>query len=82
MFETLKSLVARLRVKWHVVAVAFVTAVPALLDQLHYIDLKPILSHFMPADQVDTVIGLLPFALIFLDKVVHTEEHPADAVGV
>lgn len=71
MITFLKDLWLRLEVHWHVIAVAFVTAVPVLMDQLGYIDLQPILEHFLSPEWASLIVGLLPFALAFLKPMIH-----------
>ena len=78
MLDYLKALGARLEVRWHAVAAAFVAAVPVLLDQLHMIDLKPILEHFMSPDTASFIEGVMPFALLFCEKLFVITPHPED----
>lgn len=78
MLNYLKGAWARLEVHWHAVAVAFVTAVPVLLDRLGYIDLKPVLSHFLSPDMADLVVGLMPFILLFMKNVFKIHPHPEE----
>jgi hypothetical protein len=63
----------RLRVRWHVLAVAFVAALPSIIEWLSGIDLRPILAHFLPDHTVEMIVGALPFLLIFLKSAVHTD---------
>ncbi|MGZ3675359.1 MAG: hypothetical protein ACXVCO_13720 [Ktedonobacterales bacterium] len=78
MLDYLKGAWARFEVHWHGVAVAFVTAVPVLLDQLGVIDIKPILIHFMSPEMASAVVGLMPFALAFLKPLFKVAPHPDD----
>lgn len=64
----------RLRVHWHAVAVTLIGTLPVLLDQLQYIDLKPILSHFVGDDWAGLLIGLLPLYIAFLRPMIHVAE--------
>lgn len=66
----MNDFISRLRVHWHAVAAALLTALPVLLDQLGVIDLKPILAHFMPLEFAELVVGLLPFVLAFLKPLI------------
>jgi len=66
MIDRLKDLWARLTVHWHVLAVAYVAALPDILDWLGVVDLKPILEKVLPDGVSDHVVTLLPFAMIFL----------------
>ena len=66
MFDKLKDFLKRIRVRLMPLLGALVAALPVLLDQLGVIDLKPILSRFVPADYASVVVGLLPFVLAFL----------------
>jgi hypothetical protein len=47
MLDKIKSLWARLQVRWHVIVLALIAALPGILDWLAVIDLKPILEHFV-----------------------------------
>jgi hypothetical protein len=69
----MKAFLARLRVRWHAVAAALLTAFPVLLDQLGVINLKPILSHFMAEEWAALTVGLMPFVLAFLRPLVQLE---------
>ena len=62
----LSGLWGRITVHWHVIAVAFVAALPQLLDWLGVIDVKPILVHFLPEHLADFIVAILPFALAVL----------------
>jgi hypothetical protein len=74
MLTELKDIWARLKVHWHAVAVAFVAMLPTLLYQLEGIDLRPILSHFLPEHYVELIIALLPFVLLVMKPMLHLEE--------
>jgi hypothetical protein len=76
MLDKIEFLWARLQVRWHVVAAAFLAAAPVLLDQLGVIDLKPILSKFMDPGMAAIVVGLMPVILAFLKPMVHTDPAP------
>lgn len=78
MLDYIKGAWARLEVRWHAVAAAFVAAVPVLLDQLHVINLRPILEHLMSPDMAGVVEGLMPFALLFCEKLFAITPHPDD----
>jgi hypothetical protein len=73
MFDKLKALWGRLRVRWHVLAVALLAAAPEILNYLGVIDLKPILSQFLPDNWVSLIVGILPFVLVFLKSVISVE---------
>jgi hypothetical protein len=74
----LKDLYGRLRVHWHALAVAIVAILPTLLYQLEGIDLRPILSHFLPENYVELIIALLPFALLVMKPMLHLTEPEDD----
>ena len=69
----MKAFLARLRVRWHALAAAMCTAFPVLLDQLGVIDLKPILSQFLPENWVSLIVGIMPFVLVFLKSAISVE---------
>lgn len=73
MLDKLKSLWARLRVRWHVLVLAFAAAAPEILNYLGLIDLRPILSQFLPEAWVSIVVGILPFALVFVKSAFSVE---------
>lgn len=77
MLSELSDIWARLRVHWHALAVALIAALPILIEQLDGVDLKPFLSHIIPADYVDLVVALLPFVLAVMRPLVHLEEPDA-----
>lgn len=74
----LKSLWDRVTIHWHVLAAALVAAAPEILNYLGVIDLRPILSHFLPDDKVDFIISALPFVLVFLKPMLAVEASEAD----
>jgi hypothetical protein len=74
MLNELKDLWARVRVRWHAVAVAVIAALPTLLLYLEGIDLRPILAHFLPENYVELIVALLPFVIAFMRPMVHLEE--------
>jgi hypothetical protein len=78
MLAKIKAVQARIRVQWHAVYAACLTALPVLLDQLGVIDLKPVLQHFLPEDTAALVVGLLPFVLAFLKPMVHLDDEEAE----
>lgn len=78
MITTLKDMLHRLEVHWHVVAAAFVTAVPVLMNQLGYIDLQPILERFLSPELADLVVAVLPFVLAFLKPMIHVAEEESE----
>lgn len=65
--------IKRVRVRWHVVAIAALAALPEILNWLGVIDLRPILSVFLPSNYVDLIVGVLPFALMFVRSIVSVE---------
>lgn len=77
MLNELKDLWSRLKIHWHAVAVAAVALLPELLYQLQGIDLRPILSQFLPEHYVEIIISALPFVLLIMKPMVHLEE-PSD----
>lgn len=63
----LKNLWARITVHWHVVLAALIAALPAILDYLGVIDLKPILLSFgVESSLADLIVKVFPFVLAFL----------------
>lgn len=64
------DLIARVRIHWHALIVALLTALPLLLDQLQVIDLKPLLSHYIGEDWAALLVGLMPFYIAFLRQLV------------
>ena len=78
MLKELSDIWARLKIHWHAVAVAFVALLPELLYQLQGIDLRPILSHFLPEHYVELIIAALPFVLLLMKPVVHLTEPEDD----
>jgi hypothetical protein len=74
MLNELSDLWARLRVRWHAVAVALVAMVPTLLLYLDGVDLRPILAHVLPANYVELIVALLPFVLAIMKPMIHLEE--------
>ena len=70
MIDHLKALWARVTVHWSVVAAAFVAALPAILDYLGIVDLKPLLLPFMSEAKANFIVGILPFLLAFLRPLV------------
>lgn len=73
MLDKLKSLWARLRVRWYVLLAALAAAAPDILNYMGLIDLRPILSQFIPDNYVSMIVGILPFALVFLKSAVSVE---------
>jgi len=73
MLDKLKSLWARLRVRWYVLLAALAAAAPDILNYMGLIDLRPILSQFLPDNYVSMIVGILPFALVFLKSAVSVE---------
>jgi hypothetical protein len=78
MLTELKDICARLKIHWHALAVAFVAMLPTLLYQMEGIDLRPILSHFLPDNYVELIISLLPFALLVMKPMIHLTEPEDD----
>lgn len=78
MLDYLKDLWARLQVRWHVLAVALLAAAPEILQYLGVIDLRPILSQFLDKSYVDLIIGIMPFALVFLKGAIGVEPKEAE----
>jgi hypothetical protein len=66
MIDKLKALWDRVTIHWHVVAALLIAALPEILDYLGVVDLKPILSQFLPENYVTLIISVLPFVLAFL----------------
>jgi hypothetical protein len=73
MFDKLKALWERVRIRWHVLAVALLAAAPEILNYLGVINLKPILSQFLPENWVGLIVGILPFVLAFLKSAIAVE---------
>lgn len=73
MLDKLKSLWARVRVRWYVLLAALAAAAPDILNYMGLIDLRPILSQFLPDNYVSMIVGILPFALVFLKSAVSVE---------
>jgi hypothetical protein len=69
----LTELWSRIRVHWTAFATALLTALPVLLDQLGVIDLKPILSQWLPEGYAGLIVGLLPFVLAFIKPLIIVE---------
>ena len=78
MLNELSDIWARLKIHWHAVAVALVAALPTLLLYLEGIDLRPILSQFLPEHYVDLIVALLPFLLRVMKPLVHLEDPKDD----
>lgn len=74
MIEKLKALWARLRVRWHALVIALVAAAPEILNYLGAIDLRPILEHFFSPDTAGFIVGVMPFALLFLKPAFHLSD--------
>lgn len=71
MTDYLKSLWARLQVHWSAVGLAFIAALPTMLDYLGVIDLKPILTGLGLSDATaELVTNVLPFVLAFVRPLV------------
>lgn len=70
MLDKLKALWERVQVRWHVIVIALVAAAPEILNYLGLIDLKPILSQFLPENWTNLIVGILPFVLVFLRSAV------------
>lgn len=73
--DTLKALWARVTVQWTVVCAVFIAALPEVLNWLGIVDLKPILSQFLPENTVTFIIGVLPFVLAFLRPLLAVSPH-------
>ncbi len=78
MIDYIKGLWARLQIRWHVLSLALLAAAPEILNYLGVIDLKPILSQFLPDNSVDLVVGIMPFVLMFVKSVVAVEPPSED----
>jgi hypothetical protein len=78
MLNEISDIWSRLKVHWHAVVVALVAILPTLLYQLQGIDLRPILSHFLPENYVELIISLLPFALLVMKPMLHMEDPKDD----
>jgi hypothetical protein len=74
----LKDLWARVRVRWHAVALALVAALPTLFLYMEGIDLRPILAHVLPENYVDIIVALLPFVLAVMKPMIHLEDTSDD----
>jgi hypothetical protein len=74
MLTELKDIWARLKIHWHALAVAVVAMLPTLLYQMEGIDLRPILSQFLPANYVEIIIAALPFVLLVMKPMLHLTE--------
>jgi hypothetical protein len=74
----LKDLWARVRVRWHAVALALVAALPTLFLYIEGIDLRPILAHVLPENYVDIIVALLPFVLAVMKPMIHLEDTSDD----
>lgn len=70
MLDKIKALWARLEVRWHVLALALVAALPSVLNWLAVVDLQPILEHFLPVGTANFLTALAPFALMFVKSAV------------
>lgn len=74
MIDKLKSLWARITIRWHVLVAAFLAALPEILNYLGFIDLQPILEHLgIPDGTTGFIVSALPFLLMFLKNVVHMD---------
>jgi hypothetical protein len=78
MLNEISEIWGRLKVHWHAVAVAAIAVLPTLLYQLEGIDLRPILSQFLPSNYVELIISLLPFALLVMKPMLHMEDPKDD----
>jgi hypothetical protein len=58
--------------------VAFVSLLPSLLYYLQGVDLRPILSQFLPENYVELIIAALPFLLLVMKPVLHMEDPKDD----
>lgn len=71
MTEYLKGLWARVVIHWHVVLAALIAAMPAILDYLGLVDIKPLLIGLgMKEGIVDFIVKALPFVLAFVKPLV------------
>lgn len=74
MLTKLKALWARVRIRWHVLTLAFVAALPELLNWLGFIDLRPVLEHLgVPEGLAGLLVAVLPFLLVFVKKAFELE---------
>jgi hypothetical protein len=73
MLDKIKALWARLQVRWHVIVLALLAALPGILDWLAVIDLKPILEHFVSPGFAGFITGCMPFVLMFVKSAVSLE---------
>ena len=78
MLDYLKSLWARIQVRWHVLVAALLAALPSILDWLGVLDLRPLLEHFLSPQATSLVLAALPFMLTFLKSAVTVEPAEAD----
>jgi hypothetical protein len=78
MLNELSDIWSRLKIHWHAAAVAFVSLLPSLLYYLQGVDLRPILSQFLPENYVELIIAALPFLLLVMKPVLHMEDPKDD----
>lgn len=71
----MSKLLARIHIRLHALAVAFLVALPVLLDKLGTIDLHPVLASIgLKPEWADLIIALVPFYLAFLKPLIHVED--------
>lgn len=78
MWEKIKDFFKRLRVSLVALVVAAVAALPAALDYLTGVDLRPILTPFVGETTANFIVGAMPFIILFVRPLVHLIE-PDDA---
>jgi hypothetical protein len=71
MLQKLKDLWHRIEVRWSVVLLALVAALPNVLDWLGVIDIRPALEwlHVSPS-WTNFIVSSMPFFLMFMRKIV------------
>lgn len=71
MLDKLKAFWGRVQIRWHVVSLAILAALPELLNWLGVIDLKPILAHLGLSDNVvSLIVAIMPFMLTFVKSAI------------
>jgi hypothetical protein len=71
MWEKIKGFFKRLRVSLVALAVAAIAALPAALDYLAGVDLRPILTPFVGETTANFIVGAMPFVLLLVKPLVH-----------
>lgn len=71
MWEKIKSFFKRLRVSLMALAVAAIAALPAALDYIAGVDLRPLLTPFLGETAANFIVGAMPFILLLVKPLVH-----------